>query len=69
MELSKAKGELGQEQKFIVDYGAVNLESLIITNNKEEYEKRKAQNNVGVLFEPKVILDVIDYPSNIYKGG
>lgn len=41
--------------KFIIDYGPVNLKSLIITNDKEEYEKRKAQNNIGVLFEPEII--------------
>jgi len=40
---------------FSVDFGSVNLSNLILTNDKELYEKKKAQGNIGVLFEPKVL--------------
>jgi hypothetical protein len=43
---------------FTIDYGKVNLKSLALTNDVKLYERLKAQGNIGVLFEPKVISDV-----------
>lgn len=38
---------------FTFDYGEVNLEKLVLTNDIKLVEKLKAQDNIGVLFEPK----------------
>lgn len=43
------------DNHFSVDFGAVNVKSLILTNDKELYEKLKTQSNIGVLFEPSVL--------------
>ena len=56
-----------KENTIIIDYGAVNLKSLIITNNLEEYQKRKAQGNTGVLFEPQLMEQ--DKRPNLYAVG
>lgn len=56
--------------RFVIDYGAVNLKSLVVTNDADYYEKMKAQDNIGVLFEPKVIGDVeLGEPPKIYAIG
>lgn len=39
----------------IIDFGRVNLKSLVLTNDKAFYEERKAQGNVGCLLEPSVM--------------
>jgi len=49
------------EQKFTIDFGAVNLSSLILTNDVTLYDKAKAQNNIGVLFEPTVLEEMDNY--------
>lgn len=55
---------------FTVDFGSVNLNSLILTNDKELYEKRKAQGNIGVLFEPSVLQDKgFETTTNFYLIG
>lgn len=55
---------------FTIDYGQVNLKSLILTNDIQLYEKRKAQGNIGVLFEPKVIKDIdLEELPKIYVVG
>lgn len=55
---------------FLIDYGQVNLKNLIVTNDIELYEKKKAQGNIGVLFEPKVINDIdLESPPKIYVIG
>ncbi len=56
-----------KENTIIIDYGAVNLKSLIVTNSLEEYQKRKAQGNTGVLFEPQLMER--DKPPNLYAVG
>ncbi|MEM5817325.1 MAG: hypothetical protein AAGU16_05605 [Desulfitobacterium hafniense] len=56
-----------KENTIIIDYGAVNLKSLIITNSLEEYQKRKAQGNTGVLFEPQ-LMECSKLP-NLYAVG
>lgn len=43
------------QKPIIVDFGKVNLKSLILTNDVEHYEKLKTQSNIGVLFEPSVL--------------
>jgi len=43
------------EQKFTIDFGSVNLSNLVLTNDVTLYDKAKAQNNIGVLFEPTVL--------------
>ena len=43
---------------FTFDYGAVNLEKLILTNDTELVEKLKAQGSIGVLFEPKAFEEI-----------
>lgn len=56
--------------RFAIDYGAVNLKSLVVTNDADYYEKMKAQDNIGVLFEPKVIGDVeLGETAKIYAVG
>ncbi|USG65210.1 hypothetical protein NDK47_24310 [Brevibacillus ruminantium] len=56
--------------RFVIDYGAVNLKSLVVTNDADYYEKMKAQDNIGVLFEPKVIGDVeLGETAKIYAVG
>ncbi len=50
---------MGSNKKiFTVDFGQVNLKSLILTNDEKHYENMKAQGNIGVLFEPKVLNDL-----------
>jgi hypothetical protein len=52
--------ELDSQDLFTIDFGKVNLKSLILTNDATVYEKVKAQAqaNIGVLFEPKVLGDI-----------
>lgn len=58
------------ENITIIDFGSVNLESLILTNDKELYERLKAQGNIGVLFEPSVLQDrELEATSNFYLIG
>ncbi len=61
--------DLGSKEKntIIINYGAVNLKSLVITNSLGEYQKRKAQGNTGVLFEPQ-LMDHGKEP-NLYAVG
>ncbi|KYG89038.1 hypothetical protein A0U40_13505 [[Bacillus] sp. KCTC 13219] len=49
-----------KENKWAFDFGQVNLKSLILTNDKEWYEKMKAQGNIGVLFEPSLLIDEVN---------
>jgi hypothetical protein len=44
-------------EKIVVDFGQVNLKSLVLTNDIEQFERLKAQGNIGVLFEPKVLVE------------
>lgn len=41
--------------KFVFEYGEINLKNLIVTNDIKLFEELKAQDNVGVLFEPEII--------------
>ncbi|MEK3935978.1 hypothetical protein MKY41_11675 [Sporosarcina sp. FSL W7-1349] len=43
------------EEKFMVDFGAVKLSSLVLTNDKEHYERMKTRKDIGVLFEPSLL--------------
>lgn len=61
MKLEKSTGTI------LVDYGESNLKSLILTNDKKEYERLKAQDNIGVLFEPEPF--GIETDSPIYLVG
>ncbi len=49
---------------FTVDFGAVNLKSLILTNDIERYEQIQAQGKIGVLFEPVVLGNANTYETN-----
>lgn len=54
----------------IIDFGTVNLTSLILTNDKAIYEKQKAQGNVGALLEPSVMKELgIETGEPIYLVG
>jgi hypothetical protein len=55
---------------WMVDYANVNINRLIITNDKELYEKQKAQNNVVALLEPSVLKNMnVDSKEPIYLVG
>lgn len=46
-----------EDSKFVFEYGEINLNNLIITNDIKLFEELKAQDNVGILFEPEAIRD------------
>ncbi|WP_110930916.1 hypothetical protein [Paenibacillus bouchesdurhonensis] len=54
---------------WAVDYGKVNLKSLIITNDPELYEKQKAKGEVAVLFEPSVLEEMKAGQGVVYLVG
>ena len=54
---------------YTVDYGRVNLKSLILTTDKSLYKKLKAEGNVGVLFEPKVLPEIERDLQPVYLVG
>lgn len=57
-------------KKVTIDFGKVNLKSLILTNDPECYERLKAQDNIGVLFEPSVLSDTgVKDSTNFYLVG
>lgn len=53
-----------KSEVFTIDFGAVNLKSLILTNDVVHYEKMKARNNIGVLFEP-IVLEHFNVEPNV----
>lgn len=64
--------KLDSQGLFTIDFGKVNLKSLIMTNDATVYEKVKAQaqGNIGVLFEPKLLDDMdLKKVSTIYLIG
>lgn len=65
MELDKL-----EKTTFTFEYGEGNFKNLILTSDKKLYEKLKAQNNIGVLFEPEVVAEnlSIEIPA-IYLVG
>ncbi|MEK4712290.1 hypothetical protein [Sporosarcina sp. FSL K6-5500] len=59
-----------EDEKYIIDFGPVNLKSLILTNDVERYEEIKAQSNIGVLFEPTVLgYASLERNANVYLVG
>lgn len=54
----------------IIDFGSVNLKSLILTTSVEKYAELKDQGNIGVLFEPSILTSSeIKESSNFYLIG
>lgn len=43
------------ETKTLIDFGEVNIKKLIVTNDKEYFEKRKSESNVEALLTPQVL--------------
>ncbi|MDO4721624.1 MAG: hypothetical protein Q4A78_13250 [Peptostreptococcaceae bacterium] len=42
-------------EKTLIDFGEVNIKRLIVTNDKEYFEKRKSESNVEALLTPQVL--------------
>lgn len=57
------------EGTWAVDYGKVNLKSLIITNDPKLYEKQKAKGEVAVVFEPSVLGQMKADQGTVYLVG